>query len=261
MKDDRNEYKAWKYVGEEENTEEMESTLRDYKSRRKRFCREHLASCNTCHTYYLFCGPLVPNYPTELFWKQSPVYGPTHKHTHTHTHINAGENILPRFRGDKNHSGVEPFGIAMPCGLNMIVFSPKFKHRSEHKHTVHLFLTVDSETDLLSEYASNVLGYTKVASGVAGVCSWDNQRPRVVDEVLVTRAEQVDDGVVLSPADDRAGIADDIAGKNNVFASDRRQHAGSLLARPRRNCQRQHTSSFIHLFIYCKSKSKKVNNV
>ena len=182
-------------------------------------------------------------------------------HTHTHTQINAGENILPRFRGDKNHSGVEPFGIAMPCGLNMIVFSPKFKHRSEHKHTVHLFLTVDSETDLLSEYASNVLGYTKVASGVAGVCSWDNQRPRVVDEVLVTRAEQVDDGVVLSPADDRAGIADDIARKNNVFASDRRQHAGSLLARPRRNCQRQHTSSFIHLFIYCKSKSKKVNNV
>jgi len=29
---------------------------------------------NTCHTYY-FAGLLVPNFPTEQFCKQSPVYG------------------------------------------------------------------------------------------------------------------------------------------------------------------------------------------
>ena len=44
----------------------MESTPREYKSPRKRFCRQHLP-------HLLFCGPLVSNFPTELFCKQSPV--------------------------------------------------------------------------------------------------------------------------------------------------------------------------------------------
>jgi len=50
----------------------MESTLRKYKSPRKRFCRQHLA---TLATLTMFCDPLVSNFPTELFCKQSPVYG------------------------------------------------------------------------------------------------------------------------------------------------------------------------------------------
>jgi len=49
----------------------MESTLREYKSPRKRFCRQHLA---THFPRLLFCGLLVPNFPTELFCKQSPVF-------------------------------------------------------------------------------------------------------------------------------------------------------------------------------------------
>ena len=45
----------------------MESTLREYKSLRKRFCWQHLP-------HLLFCGPLVPNFPKEQFCKQSSVF-------------------------------------------------------------------------------------------------------------------------------------------------------------------------------------------
>jgi len=49
----------------------MESTLREYKSPRKRFCRQHLATL----AIPTILRPLVLNFPTELFCKQSPVCG------------------------------------------------------------------------------------------------------------------------------------------------------------------------------------------
>ena len=49
---------------------QTESTLREYKSPRKRFCRQHLATLATP----TICGTLVPNFPTELFCKQLPVF-------------------------------------------------------------------------------------------------------------------------------------------------------------------------------------------
>jgi len=45
----------------------MKSTLREYKSPQKNFCRQHLP-------HSLFCSPLVLNFPTELFCKQSPEF-------------------------------------------------------------------------------------------------------------------------------------------------------------------------------------------
>ena len=93
--------------------------------------RESVFVANTWQhlPHLLFCGPLVPNFPTELFRKQSPVYGvfwpllphpstdrnetrtwssitpwlswsQTDTQTRTDTQTNAGENIFPRFRGD-----------------------------------------------------------------------------------------------------------------------------------------------------------------
>jgi len=53
----------------------MESTVGEYKSPRKRFCRQHLP-------HLLFCGSLVPNFPTELFCKQSPVDGVFDRYFH-----------------------------------------------------------------------------------------------------------------------------------------------------------------------------------
>jgi len=55
----------------------MESTLREYKSPRKRFCRQHLATLATP----TICGPLVPNFPTKLFCTQSPVFVNNHRFT------------------------------------------------------------------------------------------------------------------------------------------------------------------------------------
>jgi len=81
----------------------MESTLKDYNSPQKSFCRQHLATLATltisrpasfkfpdraselfCKQlpvfvnnrlpHLLFCGLLVPNFPKELFCKQSPLF-------------------------------------------------------------------------------------------------------------------------------------------------------------------------------------------
>jgi len=49
--------------------------LREYNSPRKRFCRQHLP-------HVLFCGPLVSDFPTGLFCKQSPVYGVFDRYFH-----------------------------------------------------------------------------------------------------------------------------------------------------------------------------------
>ena len=49
----------------------MESTLREYKSPRKRFCRQHWA---TLTTRTILRPAIVPNFPTEVFCKQPPVF-------------------------------------------------------------------------------------------------------------------------------------------------------------------------------------------
>jgi len=49
----------------------MESTLREYKSPRKRFCRQHWA---TLTTRTILRPAIVPNFPTEVFCKQLPVF-------------------------------------------------------------------------------------------------------------------------------------------------------------------------------------------
>ena len=88
----------------------------------------------------------------------------------------------------------------------------------------------------MTDHAGDVLGHAQVASRVAGVYSRDDERPSVVDQVLVIVAERVDDGVVLAPANVGAGIGDHITRQNDLVTGDRRQHVGNTLTKPRRNC-------------------------
>ena len=56
----------------------MESTLREYKSPRKRFCRQHLATLATPTIF----RPASSEFPDEAICKQSLVYGVFDRYYH-----------------------------------------------------------------------------------------------------------------------------------------------------------------------------------
>jgi len=69
---------------------------------------------------------------------------------------------------------------------------------------------MDCKSDLLTEDASWVLGHTEIAGRVVGVCDWNDEGPAVRDQVLVIHVGEVDDGVVLAPADHWERISNNI---------------------------------------------------
>ena len=109
-----------------------------------------------------------------------------------------------------------------------------------------MFQTVNGESDLLSGDSSDVLRDTKIARRVAGVCSSDNQRPRVVVDQVLAMIPGCDRNVVLAPVNQRAGIGDDVARQGDVVAGECCQLAGRLTAELRRHCDDKHDNDDVN---------------
>jgi len=108
---------------------DVDGKYSDYKSPRKR-CR-FVANTWQHLPHLLFRGPLVPNFPTELFCKQSPVYG-------------VFWPLLPHPSTDRNEtrtwSSLSPRNLRIKFGANpstiflVIVVTDRQTHTHTHTH-------------------------------------------------------------------------------------------------------------------------------